>query len=221
MCITSKVSGGTAIRKRARTSARRRQTRQATGLRQTASESFPTFLGPFVRCALPPTVPYTAATRFGMQGVRCACRLTTGALRKRGITSGPTQKTYGTDSMAANMKFSTILSEDRQTVTITLLDGETPLGHAIVEAPELEGMIELLAANRASMADPVSSDIEPLARLTTLTDPIWRTKIPSASPFPGVLLALRHPGFGWITSFLPRNEAQAMGESLLNLFQSP
>jgi hypothetical protein len=123
--------------------------------------------------------------------------------------------------MVANMKFALTLAEDRQSVTITMLMNDTPLGHAIVEAPELEELVQLLAAHRASMAEEVPTEIEPLAMLTAVADPMWRTKIPSSSPVPGVVLALRHPGLGWLANLLPRREAEALGQSLLDLSREP
>lgn len=115
------------------------------------------------------------------------------------------------------IQVSTILSDDRNQVTLTILEDEKPLAHVILEVPEIEEIIQLLAANRASMAEPVPAEIEPLARLAAIDDPVWRTKRPSNSPKPGVLLALRHPGFGWLPALLPSQEAANLGQSLLDL----
>ena len=112
------------------------------------------------------------------------------------------------------MRLDMVLSEDRLKLTLTLLMDGVPLGHIILEAPDVEDAIHNLAAARSSMADQVPTEIEPSARILALDNPLWRTKIPTQSPKPGILLALRHPGLGWIVSLLPKEEASKLSQSL-------
>jgi hypothetical protein len=102
---------------------------------------------------------------------------------------------------------------------LTIKENGKALAHATMEAPELDDFIELLGKCRAAMADVVPRELEPSGRISALDDPIWRTKLPRKSPVPCVLLALRHPGFGWIGHALPAHEAKAMGQSLSDLSQ--
>ena len=119
--------------------------------------------------------------------------------------------------MTANVRFATRLSPDRQRVTVALMMDDQPLGFADVESSELEELIALLATRRAEMADQVAAEIEPGARLTAIIDPLWRAKTESHGTPDGVLLALRHPGLGWITSLFSRAEVLRLGQSLLAL----
>ena len=115
------------------------------------------------------------------------------------------------------MHLSAMLSDDRNTATFTLTMDGHPLGHIILEPPDVEDLIQKAAAIRASMAESVPNEIEPTARLLAADDPIWNTKIPTSSPGPRVLLTFRHPGLGWLANLLPREEARKLGQSLLDL----
>ena len=115
------------------------------------------------------------------------------------------------------MRLDMLLSEDRNNLTLTLVMGDAPLGHIILEMPEVEDAIHNLAAARAAMADQVPLEIEPAARILALDNPLWGTKLPTKASKPGVGLALRHPGLGWIVSLLPKEEAANIGQSLLDL----
>jgi hypothetical protein len=124
-----------------------------------------------------------------------------------------------TENAPTVMGLQGVLSEDLQKVTMTLLMDGGPLGHIIMEAPEVELLIHQMAAFRANMAEAVPMDIEPRARMVATDDPAWKAKIPSNAPKPGVVLALRHPGLGWLTHLLPKGEAHKLGQSLLALSQ--
>jgi hypothetical protein len=122
--------------------------------------------------------------------------------------------------MTENVRFATRLSPDRQRVTVALMMDDQTLGFADVESSELEELIALLATRRAEMAEPVVPEIEPNTRLTAIIDPAWRAKTASPVAPDGVLLALRHPGLGWITSLFSRAEVVRLGQSLLSLAAS-
>lgn len=115
------------------------------------------------------------------------------------------------------MRLDMMLSEQRTQLTLTLVMDGTQLGHIILETPEVEDVIHKIAAARASMAERVPPEIDPGSRLFAVDDPMWRTKVPSSAPKPGVVLALRHPGLGWIANLLPPAETRALGQSLLDL----
>ena len=52
-------------------------------------------------------------------------------------------------------------------------------------------------------------------RLEAVVDPRWRTE--PYYTLKGVMLALRHPGHGWVSFLLPPAEALALGKSLMGL----
>ncbi len=119
--------------------------------------------------------------------------------------------------MPTKMELNSVLSDDRNSVTMTLVMDGLPLGHIILEIPDVEDLIHRMATVRAAMIEPVPSEIEPAARIIAADNPAWRVKIPTSSPTPGILLALRHPGLGWLINLLPREEAHNLGQSLLGL----
>ena len=104
------------------------------------------------------------------------------------------------------------LSDDKQTVTLEMHIDGTPMAHMILEGAELEGLIHDLGKARSEMADPVTPELDPGMRLEVLVDPVWRT-MPEAE-HNGSVLALRHPGLGWTSYFLPVKEARALAASL-------
>ena len=95
------------------------------------------------------------------------------------------------------------------------------LAHVALETPELDSLVRSLADLRAAMGDPVPATLDPGARLTVLVDPAWQTRLPAAGTGPeggaAAVLALRHPGLGWLGFLLPRAEAAALGHSLTRL----
>ena len=119
--------------------------------------------------------------------------------------------------MLPMMGLNAVLSKDRNTATFVLMINGQSLGHITLEESDVEDLIHRAAVIRASMAEPIPGEIEPTARLVVAYNPMWKIKIPENSLKPGVLLTFRHPGFGWLTNLLPRNEAQKLGQSLLSL----
>lgn len=113
------------------------------------------------------------------------------------------------------MRLDMALAPDRQTATLEMAMNETVLGHIVLDAASVEGLISSLANVRASMAEPVTPEIDPGTELRCIIDPIWRTRIPPHPSVPGPLLALRHPGLGWLSFILPDTEARALGQWLM------
>jgi hypothetical protein len=105
------------------------------------------------------------------------------------------------------------LPEDRMSVTLEMhVDGE-PKAHMYLDAAGLEEIVSELAGVRASMAEGVTPDLETGMRLAAVGDPRWRTE--AYHPVGGAMLALRHPGHGWVSFLLPPAEARALGASLV------
>lgn len=105
----------------------------------------------------------------------------------------------------------TEIVEDRDEVLLTmLLEGE-PLGHIFMNGADTETVAHQLGAERAKLQDRVSTELDPGSRLTLKVDPIWRT-MPHEN---GVVLAIRHPGFGWLSFLIPEESMQPLAERLL------
>jgi hypothetical protein len=105
------------------------------------------------------------------------------------------------------------LREDRQEAVIELWLDEQPLGHIFLDPATLEKHIRDCAAHRAQMPDEVPRDLDPGSRLEgSVYDPIWR--IPAQRHEGGRILALRHPGIGWLGFVIPEHEAKSLAEWL-------
>ena len=115
--------------------------------------------------------------------------------------------------MSDKMALTTTLREDRAEVTLELHQNDAPIGHIRLEAPELEGLIHHLAANRAGLIDQVPRELDPGTRLNPIVDPVWRAQPDDDG---GVLLAIRHPGLGWLSFVLPQAECKNMAKYLLD-----
>lgn len=88
---------------------------------------------------------------------------------------------------------------------------------AKLKAQEAEDLLAKLAHARAALKEEVDRDLSPRARLDlTVVDPIWRTSTDCLAETPGVALALRHSGYGWLCFVLPHAEARALGRWLLD-----
>ena len=83
----------------------------------------------------------------------------------------------------------------------------------MLDAATFETIIHELAGARAQMAEPVTPDLEQGMRLEAIADPRWRTE--AYHPAGGSMLALRHPGHGWMSFLLPPKEARALGSALM------
>lgn len=113
-----------------------------------------------------------------------------------------------------NMQLKAGLSDDSESASITLMMNGLPLGHIVLQAPELEDFVKSLGQLRAAMAEPVALDVDPGSRISAIHDPAWRLRL---LPSQGVLLVLRHPGLGWLGNLLPLKEARVLGQSLVTL----
>jgi hypothetical protein len=106
---------------------------------------------------------------------------------------------------------------DKQHVYLELqMDGKA-LGHMYLSAPDMEDHIRAAAKNRAQLSDTVAMDLDPGWRLETFANPVWRTAVHNE----GIVLALRHPGLGWLSFLLPRAEARKLGRWLLDNHAAP
>jgi hypothetical protein len=74
----------------------------------------------------------------------------------------------------------------------------------------------MLGEVRAIMSQPVPAEPPNVAgaREAVIVDPAWRTNTAVHPSLDGILLRLRHLGFGWVTFLLPHHEALGLGQWL-------
>ena len=108
------------------------------------------------------------------------------------------------------------LSEDKETATLKLLTGGQQIAQADLSAKELDDILAMLGEARAIMRQPVPAKPPNVAgaREAVILDPAWRTDTAIHPSLDGIILRLRHLGFGWVTFLLPHHEALALGKWL-------
>jgi hypothetical protein len=104
------------------------------------------------------------------------------------------------------------LSETRDETILQIEEGERALAHIRLPATELQNMLQRLAALRAEMREPVERSAEEARTMPTARDPSWSIGFMEADG--AAVLALRHPGFGWLAFHLPRERAASLGDAL-------
>lgn len=116
----------------------------------------------------------------------------------------------------ARMKISGGVTVDKEAAVINLgFDGEEPLAHISLDAASLEQFIRSLAPAREQMREIVVPSLDPYSRLDFVSAPAWHIPDTHNGP-PGVLLALRHPGLGWVSFLLERERALQLADALRN-----
>ncbi len=108
----------------------------------------------------------------------------------------------------------------RNAVRLTIATDVHPVFSARLEAPELDELIHALAAGRAKLADEVAPSLDEGARLTDVeVDPGYLLGKNAAQG--EALLALRHPGFGWLAFRLRRPAIEGIVERLARWLAEP
>ena len=89
------------------------------------------------------------------------------------------------------------VEDDRSAVRLTISRDEQPVFGARLEAPELDDLIRALSQGRRRLADAVAPELDDHARIAdAVPDPAFL--LGSNPRKREALLALRHPGFGWL-----------------------
>lgn len=97
-------------------------------------------------------------------------------------------------------------------VNLTLKKDGATLGGMGLTAADMDDLIARLARARAAMTDIVPPLLEPGARLQATPAPAWHTK--HQNDLQGILLALRHPGLGWLSFLLPPDSATGLAQAI-------
>ena len=103
------------------------------------------------------------------------------------------------------------MDEDRSEVFLAMTDEEGVSVEGLLDAADLDDLIQRLGVMRAALADAVPERLEPSARVAALRDPSWWCQ-PRAEDY-GV--CFRHPGLGWRAVGLPPHEAKKLAEWLV------
>lgn len=103
-----------------------------------------------------------------------------------------------------------VATDDKESVRISI----TPEGHEPnwIDLPPdgIESFLQQVASQRSQLKDPVRPDLDPGSRIDALVDPrLHVERYPQ-----GAMLAIRHPGFGWLGFALPEQSVQDLARLL-------
>ena len=104
------------------------------------------------------------------------------------------------------------IDPQRENLVVELRQNGKALGHVILDPATAESHIHALAKHRETLTDPVTPELEIGSYLDAVYNPVWR--VPAARHKEGRVLALRHPGLGWLAFVLPDREAAQIAEWL-------
>lgn len=108
------------------------------------------------------------------------------------------------------------LAEDKHSATLTILQNGVSVAQATLDATALAKIVTHLGEMRAAMPTQIGSEppSEPGTKEFVIVDPAWRTNFSIHPDLDGILMRLRHLGFGWLTFLLPHQEAKSLGDWL-------
>lgn len=160
-------------------------------------------------------VPCFAVVTDGKSYSIAALNLETPFYAKANVNLGPEIEAEGRE--LENLRFEVSLSEDRLNVNLRLNVGQAPANQSF-DANQVDALIEHLGRVRASMEMPVRGEPrrESGHEEVMCVDPAWTTEYSPVSTVPGIVLRMRHVGFGWLTFLLPPHEVENLGQWLVN-----
>jgi hypothetical protein len=108
------------------------------------------------------------------------------------------------------------LAQDSRSATLDVMRDGRSISRVSFQANELEKLLAHLAEMRAAMPTQMSPEppTGPETQELVIVDPAWRTNFSVHSDLDGILMRLRHLGFGWLTFLLPHHEAKSLGDWL-------
>jgi hypothetical protein len=108
------------------------------------------------------------------------------------------------------------LAEDNHSATLTILQNGASVAQATLDATAVAKIVAHLGEMRAAMPAQIGFEpsSEPGTNELVIVNPTWRTDFSILSDLDGILMRLRHLGFGWLTFLLPYQEAKSLGDSL-------
>jgi hypothetical protein len=115
------------------------------------------------------------------------------------------------------------LADDGSEVTLKLSNDGVVVGESTLNANEMDAVIAGLGEYRSAMTEPVRPEPDQSggSRELLVVDPAWRTNHSPHSDVDGIMMRLRHLGFGWVSFLLPRHEGRALGKWLTESCAEP
>lgn len=113
----------------------------------------------------------------------------------------------------AKMRLVASRAPDGEHVQIQLDMNDKPLGYILFDGATAELHAIAVAKVRSELPDPVAPTLDDGSRVEAIANPAWRLDQTEIGP----ILALRHPGLGWLGFVFPPHEAKHIGEVLLEL----
>lgn len=103
-------------------------------------------------------------------------------------------------------------------MAIVDMDAGQVLGWVAMDETDVSRHIDRVGEIRAMMAEPVAPTLDPGSRMSPPPLSGWKVIPVRADGVadPGTLLALRHPGKGWLGWFLQESEAREIGQALID-----
>jgi hypothetical protein len=108
------------------------------------------------------------------------------------------------------------LADDRNHVNLQLLNDGKVVGESTLSAEEMDVVISGLGRLRAALDQQVRPERDQSggAQEFLVVDPAWRAVQSPLAEVDGIVMRLRHLGFGWVSFLLPRHEGLALGKWL-------
>jgi hypothetical protein len=106
------------------------------------------------------------------------------------------------------------LADDRNHVNLQLLNDGKVVGESTLSAEEMDVVISGLGQLRAALDQQVRPERDGGAQEFLVVDPAWRAVQSPLAEVDGIVMRLRHLGFGWVSFLLPRHEGLALGKWL-------
>ena len=115
------------------------------------------------------------------------------------------------------------LADDKSRVTLQLLNDGKVVGETTLNADEMDAVIAGLGQFRAALDQQVRPDPDQSggAEEFVVVDPAWRTLQSPHAEIDGIVMRLRHLGFGWVSFLFPRHEGRALGKWLTETCVEP
>lgn len=101
-------------------------------------------------------------------------------------------------------------AQDKNIAILQIEQDMEPLAHVMLPPPELSNLIEKLGKTRAAMPDQIPPELSPGSRLPFINSPAWHVEQRGAE----LLVAIRHPGYGWLAFTMPENEADKFSSAV-------
>jgi hypothetical protein len=117
---------------------------------------------------------------------------------------------------AAMANLALTLADDRNHVNLQLLNDGKVVGESTLSAQEMDVLISGLGQLRAALDQQVRPERDQSggAQEFLVVDPAWRAVQSPLVEVDGIVMRLRHLGFGWVSFLLPRHEGRALGKWL-------